>query len=460
MEVYDPEEDSVFIVYLDENNLYGWARSQPLPVDGHHWMEEEELENWEELSSDEGKGCILDVDLEYPLEYHNLHNEYPLAPERLKVGNVEKLISNLYDKKKYVLHYKNLKQYLCLGLLLTKIHRDVIFNERPWLRNYIQLNTDLRTRGTTDFEKDFFKLMNNSVFGKTMENVRNRVDVRLVSRENEFKKFARKTTFDRPVIFSENLTAVHMLKATVKLDKPIHLGMSILDFSKTLMYDFHYNYLKNKYGDNAQLCLTDTDSFIYEIRTEDFYKDIQDDVESRFDTSAYPKDHPATKFGFPVKKNKKVIGKMKDDCAGKQISETIALGAKLYCYKLDNGKETKKCKGVKECILQNEITLENYKNCLATKKKAYRKMIGRRRQTNDRRRRWNSHVCIRTLASRKSSTPKRRKVVDASKIDTVARRKYVGEACVGCVETTIDMKKFFKFCVKFENWFGVVLEWF
>ena len=188
MDKYDPEKEDVFISYLDANNLYGWAMSKPLPVSSFKWMTRKELHEWREICNEKGKGCILEVDLEYPQELHDEHNEYPLAAERLKVDKVNKLIPNLMNKEKYVVHHKNLKQYFDLGLKLTKIHRGIKFNERAWLKNYIQLNTDLRTKGKTDFEKDFFKLMNNSVFGKTMENIRNRVDVRLVTKEEQLEK--------------------------------------------------------------------------------------------------------------------------------------------------------------------------------------------------------------------------------------------------------------------------------
>ena len=177
-------EPSNYIMYLDANNLYGWAMTQPLPVNGFEWLPACQLSHWDFITEEDGIGCILEVDLEYPEDLHDVHNEYPLAPESLKIGWVNKLIPNLQNKTKYVIHYKNLQQYLSLGMKLTKIHRGIKFNESSWLASYIQLNTDLRTKGTTDFEKDFFKLMNNSVFGKTMENVRNRVDVRLVTNED------------------------------------------------------------------------------------------------------------------------------------------------------------------------------------------------------------------------------------------------------------------------------------
>ncbi len=224
---YDPKKPSQHILYLDANNLYGWAMSKPQPYKNFKWMKEEELKSWE------SKPCFLEVDLEYPKELHDLHNEYPLAPERLSVNKVEKLIPNLNDKTKYVLHHKDLKMYLEMGLELTKIHRGITFEESCFMKSYIDLNTDMRTKGTTDFEKDFYKLMNNSVFGKTMENVRNRVNVKLVTNEKALNKLVKKPNYKRVSEFHENLVAVHMEKTTVKLDKPIYLGMSILNLSKT-----------------------------------------------------------------------------------------------------------------------------------------------------------------------------------------------------------------------------------
>ena len=191
-EAFDSNKPSSFITYLDANNLYGWAMSKPLPTKGFKWMREDELNNWKSITSQEGVGCILEVDLEYPKELHDLHNDYPLAPESVKLEGsaVPKLIPNLDNKTKYVVHYENLKLYESLGLKISKIHRGVSFDESAWLNKYIDLNTELRTRASNDFEKDFFKLMNNSVFGKTMENIENRVDIRLVSDMKEAIKMS------------------------------------------------------------------------------------------------------------------------------------------------------------------------------------------------------------------------------------------------------------------------------
>jgi len=262
-EKFDPNEESRFIQYLDANNLYGWAMSQPLPVGDFGWMDEKEKENWFEFPNQECRGCILEVHLEYPKGLHDLHNDYPLAPERLMVNRVEKLISNLGDKKNYVLHYRNLKQYLDMGLKLTKIHRGISFFEDAWLKPYIDLNTQLRNKASNKFEIDFFKLMNNSVFGKTMENIRNRVNVHLVNSQKSLKHYSAKPNFHHLATFDENLVAVNMKKTELVFDKLVYLGMSILDISKALMYDFHYNYVKKKYGSKAKLLMSDTDSLMY-----------------------------------------------------------------------------------------------------------------------------------------------------------------------------------------------------
>ena len=165
--------------------------------------------------------------------------------------------------------------------------------------------------------------MNNSVFGKTMENIRNRVDIRLVNSEKKAMKLAAKPNFKHCNIFDENLVAIHMKKTKLVFNKPVYLGMCILDLSKTLMYDFHYNYIKNKFNDKATLLFTDTDSLAYEIETGYFYQDIAGDVHEFFDTSNFPKGHSS---GIEVGCNKKVVGKFKDEAGGKIIREFVGLG--------------------------------------------------------------------------------------------------------------------------------------
>ena len=362
---YDDKRATKYITYLDANNLYGWAMCKPLATSNFKWMDDGELMSWKKHA------CILEVDLEYPKELHDLHNDYPLAPERLVLGKVEKLVPNLNDKIKYVIHYENLKLYESLGLKITKIHRGIKFEESTWLKQYIDLNTNLRANANNEFEKDFFKLMNNSVFGKTMENIRNRVDIRLVNSEKKAMKLAAKPNFKHCNIFDENLVAIHMKKTKLVFNKPVYLGMCILDLSKTLMYDFHYNYIKNKFNDKATLLFTDTDSLAYEIETEDFYKDISGDVHGFFDTSNFPKGHSS---GIEVGCNKKVVGMFKDEAGGKIISEFVGLRPKLYAYKMHEGEEGKRCKGVKKAVVKRSINLEDYKTCLFTGKPQTRTM--------------------------------------------------------------------------------------
>ena len=269
MENYNPDEESKFITYLDANNLYGWGMSQKLPYKNFRWVNEKKLVGLDPtlLDAEGDIGYILQVDLEYPKELHNAHNDYPLAPENITINKIDKLTPNLNNKTKYILHLKNLQLYLSLGLKLTQIHKMLAFDQKDWMRPYIDLNTSLRTASKNDFEKDFFKLMNNSVFGKTMENIRNRVDIRLVNGEKQAEKLASEPTFEGRTIFCKNLAAVYMKRVKIKFDKPIYVGFCILNLSKTLMYDFHYNYIVKKYGQKEKLLFTDTDSLAYEIKT-------------------------------------------------------------------------------------------------------------------------------------------------------------------------------------------------
>lgn len=353
MKDYDEDQDSIFIKYLDANNLYGWAMSRNLPTRRLKWMSERMLGNWKECP------CILEVDLEYPVSLHDGHREYPLAPQRLEVNGVKKLLPTLWDKERYVVHHEALKLYESLGLKITKIHRGIAFEESDWLQGYISLNTKLRTRDENDFEKDFFKLMNNSVFGKTMENIRNRQVIKLVTNKEQARGFIQRPNYKRRTIFSEDLIAIHMGKTELMMNKPIYLGMCILDIPKILIYDFHYRYIKPKYEERAQLLFTDTDSLMYEIKTNDFYEDIKEDLETRFDTSNYPPNHG----GIRRRVNKKIIGMMKDETAGKEVTKFIGLRAKLYAYEADHHVQ-KRCKGIKKSVIQGKITLRDYEECL------------------------------------------------------------------------------------------------
>ena len=387
MKTYNEKAPSKYIMYLDANNLYGWAMSQFLPTGNFKWLSQKQIEktNLGKYTENSKKGLILEVDLEYPQELHDLHNDYPLGPEKIKVakdmlsdyckkiadkfnissGLVHKLIPTLNDKEKYILHYRNLQSYLSLGLKLKKIHRVLQFDQSPWLKQYIDFNTQKRTHAKNSFEKDFFKLMNNSVFGKTMENIRKRVDVRLVTSKEKLLKLASKPTYVSSKIFNENLVAVHKIKETLTMNRPTYIGMCILDLSKTLMYDFHYNYIKHKYGNKAKLLFTDTDSLTYEIETKDAYKGFFKD-KSKFDNSDYPENSP-----YFNKTNKKVIGKFKDEAAGVPVVEFVGLRSKMYSYMKDNDKGGKTAKGIKKNIITKNIKHEDYKEVLFNNKQMH-----------------------------------------------------------------------------------------
>ena len=235
-------------------------------------------ENYDENND---KGYIFEVDVKCPKKLHELHSDLPFLPERMEINKCKKLVCNLYSKKKYVAHINTLKQALNHGLKLKKIHRVIEFNRETWLKPYIDMNTELakiRKLAKNDFEKDLFKLMNNSVFGKTMENIRKHRDIKLVTTDKKRSKFISEPNYHTINLISENLSIIGMKKTKVKMNKPVYLGLSILEISKILMYEFWYDYMKPKYNSNVKLCYTDTDSFVIHIKTNDFYEDIASDV--------------------------------------------------------------------------------------------------------------------------------------------------------------------------------------
>ena len=205
--------------------------------------------------------------------------------------------------------------------------------------------------------------MNNAVFGKTMENLRKHRDIKLVTTDKRRNQLVTEPNYHAIKYFSKNLLAIEMKKTKVKMNKPIYLGFSILEIGKILMYEFWYDYMKPKYGDNVKLFYMDTDSFIRNVKTEDFYKDITDDAECKFNTSNYKDDRP-----LPTRKNKKVIGLMKDELGGKIIKEFVALRPKRYSYLTDDCKKDKKAKETKKCVIKRVLKFNNYKYCLLNDK--------------------------------------------------------------------------------------------
>ena len=286
------------------------------------------------------------------------------------------------------------------------------------MKPYIEKNTQLRMQSKNNFESDFFKLMNNSVFGKTIENIRNRVDIKLVTTPKQAEKYIYRPNYTGRTTFSDNLVAIHMGKTSIYMNKPIYLGMCILGISKTLMYDFYYGFLKRMYGDKIELLFTDTDSLMVLVETEDFYKDITPYVHEWFDTSNFPKDHPSN---IATGVNKKVIGMFKDEVGGKIISEFVGLRAKNYSYVCD-GEEYKKCKGIKKSVTKNNISHKDYKDCLFNNVQLRRKMNVFRSHGHDV---YSEEICKVALSANDD-----KRIVQKDGIHTLAHGHYRSYVCL------------------------------
>ncbi|XP_071578407.1 uncharacterized protein [Temnothorax nylanderi] len=359
---YNSSQPTTYLMYYDVNNLYGWAMSESLPYANFQWLDDPENFDVTTVPADSDIGYILEVDLEYPPNLHDVHADLPLCPTRDKPPGKrqEKLLATLYDKSRYVTHYRNLQQCVRLGLRLTRVRRVLRFTQSPWLRGYIELNTTLRTRASNEFERNMYKLMNNAVFGKTMENVRDYVDVRLVTRwDGRYgaEAMIAKPNFHSRSVFSENLVAIELRRLEVKFNKPVYVGMCILEISKTRLYEFHYDYMVPLYRDRCRIAYTDTDSLIYSLECEDAYDRMRRDID-RFDTSDYTENNA---HGMPLV-NKKVPGLMKDENNGAIMTEFVGLRAKMYTYKVRD--DTKRIKGVKRNVVAKRITFEDYVACL------------------------------------------------------------------------------------------------
>lgn len=353
MSDYNHEEISKYLMYLDVNGLYGWTMCEALPISDFKWLDHYSINEIITTSDDAEYGYFLEVDLDYPEKLHDMHNDYPMCAEKMCIGESkqEKLILNLNSKKNYVLHYRTLKLVLSHGLVLKHIHRVLKFKQSKWLKTFIQLNTEKRLACRNPFEKNLFKLINNSIYGKALENKKKQSDIKLVNKWHT--RYGAKSLICRPnfksvKIFNENLVAIELNKLSVKMDRPMIIGVAILEISKVLMYTFHYDFMIKKYGyGKCKLAYTDTDSFIYCIEDEDVYKLVEEN---------------------PDKFNDKTLGLMKDENSGHIMTEFVGLRAKMYSYKVQKSKnictESKRAKGVKKHIINNKLTFSDFLKCV------------------------------------------------------------------------------------------------
>ena len=381
-----------YLWYTDANNLYGCGMSEKLPYKNFKWEEISESNNINDYLNkcNDDIGMVFKVDLEYDDETKFKLRKFPPMPlsrkieeeelsdysrdflkdNNIKLGNVEKLILDLYDKKEYIVHYDILKYYISLGIKVTKIHSIISFNHKAWLKPYIDFNTEMRTKTDNDFEKDFWKLMNNSFYGKTMENISNRCMVELTNKPEDLRRLASRDNLKDIIDFNDNFKAVLLNYKSMYFNKPIYLGMCVLDYSKLVMYKFYYDTIE-KYFPNNEILYSDTDSMVINIYTEDFYSDLEK-IKDYLDTSNYSKDH-----SLYSNKNKKVIDKFKDELGGNIMTKFIGLRSKMYCFEYLEASEIKfKClaKGINKTT-KNEFNSESYEKCLSQKKVIHKAMF-------------------------------------------------------------------------------------
>ena len=224
MKDYDRKKKSSYIQYSDANHLYDKAMTAKLPVKGFKWLDDiSKIDEYfvKDYDKNNNKGYIFDVDIDYPSKLQNLHSDLPFLPERMSINNTKKLVCNLNDKKNDIVHINVLKQALDHGLKLKKVHRVIEFEQEAWLKEHIDANTDLRAKATNDFEKDFFKLMSNAVFGKTMENVRKHRNIKLVKTDKKRNKLVSEPNYHTMKLIDDNLAIIEMKKVKVKMNKPI-----------------------------------------------------------------------------------------------------------------------------------------------------------------------------------------------------------------------------------------------
>ena len=375
--IHNNTELTQHLAYIDQNNLYGNALSKPLPHSEFCWVEDHSVFTRDFILGldEEGEwGYTLEVDLGYPEHLHHSTADFPLAPESDEITDnmfstfmkdfhetlnpnktyksSRKLLLTQFNREHYFVHFAVLKFYLAMGLTLNKVHRVIKYKQKAWLREYIDYNSKQRALSNNDFDKAFYKLKNNALFGKTMEDVRKRMNYKLVTDEDKFVKLANSPLFHDRDLITEDIVGVHMLKPKVTLDKPIFVGQAVLDYSKLEMYNLFYKTLPQcPLIKRLQLVGGDTDSFFLTIATDTntTLSDVFNSLAQHMDTSNYPPSHPMYSIV-----NKAKLGCFKDETAGQTLEEMILLRPKMYSMKYkDTNTSIKRAKGISKHIVKS-----------------------------------------------------------------------------------------------------------
>jgi hypothetical protein len=395
---FDIFKDTSYIMYLDANALYSSAMTQLLPYDQFIWMDRKEVaameaklrncKNLDDLLNTED-GYMLEVDLRYPEHLHTAHNDLPLAPEHIvvpdsmlshynaslkrkfKLPNVKtkKLIPHLGCRDYYKVYLPTLILYLNLGMVVTKLHCGVKFRQKAWIQPFVNHLIEKRKAATNDFETSFYKLLSNSVYGKCIEDIRKRVSIQMVGTKEKAAELISSPLYIEHKIYDENLTAIHTRKKVLWLNKPIFVGACVLDIAKGILYDFYYNTMVSSYGNKLKLIMTDTDSLLMHITTDNIYADMIKNFPKKLDLSNYPNNHAIFNIASKYIKNKLLVDNKKklfcwkDESAGQCIAEVLALKSKMYSIKMANNQCINKGKGIGRASLKT-ITFEDYHKSL------------------------------------------------------------------------------------------------
>ncbi|CAH0404376.1 unnamed protein product [Chilo suppressalis] len=371
LKTYNTKLEDSYIMYYDANNLYGYVMSQPLPYSGFKWVDVDSIDIYN-VPEDSDVGYILEVDLTYPKELHDMHSDLPFCAEKkiVPLSNTEFLTTNLTSKQNYVIHYSYLKLCMEHGLKIHKIKRVLKFKQKAWIKPYIDFNNERRSIAKTEFDKNIFKQLNNVIYGKSMQ----RSDYATIKLFDHWGNIGRKRgafniigqpNYSSHTICSKSTIAVKLQPPKVVFKTPIYIGFSILDLSKKYMYDFHYNVMKKRFGDKLFLLYTDTDSFIYQIKIHDYYKEIKPDLNKYFDTSNYEVEN---QFQIPLV-NKMALGYFKDEMKGEVVKEFVGLRPKMYVVDSENN-TIKKAAGIPRAVTDN-FQVKDYRNCLYRNERRY-----------------------------------------------------------------------------------------